>query len=391
MAEIVMRRRFQLTEVGNNHNKTWEIYRLDDGRVISEWGRVGSTFQKKDYGQMGDYWIESKISEKLAKGYREVELARPQVVASGLSPVDPQVERITRIIFEEAGESIAQTTAAPVDQLSVDQIEEGRKLLKDLSAFSNRYNPLFVERLQDYWNTIPTVLPRNLRDKQVIADLARSFDFAAEEQRLDQLEAAVRSLVVTGSGGSQYSALGAELTWLAPSDARHNQILKVFNATRYRQNVQDIYLVHIPDERARYEASTRGKHFIAPALFHGTNTAYIRHILRMGLKIPSTHANGGMFGKGVYFGDKAAKSETYLRRVRSSAPHMMLVCEVALGTIKEMRDEDKSLREAPKGYDSVMGKAGWTLHFGGPGTLRYNEFVVYDPAQITVRALLTLR
>src|SRR5579859_7146197 len=78
------RRKFQLTEFGDNHNKFWqiEVWELDGSSVHlrTTWGRVGAAAQSNDK-RMRMAQVERLIQEKEAKGYRELDLHTPQIAA----------------------------------------------------------------------------------------------------------------------------------------------------------------------------------------------------------------------------------------------------------------------------------------------------------------------
>lgn len=118
-----------------------------------------------------------------------------------------------------------------------------------------------------------------------------------------------------------------------------------------------------------------------------------------------------MFGKGVYFADMSSKSANYCFTSRESSTGILLLCEVALGGMNEKYHADYYAGNLPPGKHSTKG-VGRTapnpdnavkLDDGvvipmGPGepsalacSLLYNEFIVYDIAQIKIRYLLRTR
>src|SRR5579885_3132624 len=75
-----LRRKFQLTEFGDNHNKWWqiEVWDLGGGAVHmrTTWGRVGAAPQSKDK-LCGEAEVQHTIADKKAKGYQELDLHAP--------------------------------------------------------------------------------------------------------------------------------------------------------------------------------------------------------------------------------------------------------------------------------------------------------------------------
>lgn len=131
-------------------------------------------------------------------------------------------------------------------------------------------------------------------------------------------------------------------------------------------------------------------------------------ILSQGLRIapPEAPVTGYMFGKGVYFADMQSKSAQYCYSSISDNVGILLLCEVALGNMNEKFYADYNSASLPAGKHSTLGvgktapsssitKEGVIIPNGkaGPtntsqGTLYYNEFIVYDIAQIKIKYLL---
>jgi len=132
-------------------------------------------------------------------------------------------------------------------------------------------------------------------------------------------------------------------------------------------------------------------------LYHGTSGSNAQAIIAEGFKLPK---HSGMFGKGVYLAKTPLKCWQYSTREECEcSTHYVLVCNVALGSQKEMSQagvpfrRKASVKDAicrrPKQQttcDSVKG-----LSVGQGGSLRVQEHVVYNPAQVLPLWLLELR
>jgi hypothetical protein len=118
-----------------------------------------------------------------------------------------------------------------------------------------------------------------------------------------------------------------------------------------------------------------------------------------------------MFGKGVYFADSSSKSANYVYPSQENNVGFMLLCETALGRMNELTHA-QYMDKPPKGYHSTKGLGtsepedtgkkvidggvivpmGKLKAQGGRGsTLLYNEYIVYDVAQIRQRYLLKIK
>ena len=412
------RRKFQLTEFGQNHNKWWQVEMWDLGgdtvHLRTTWGRVGATPQCKDRLCGGDE-MERAIAEKTAKGYRELDLHTPTSVTPAASaspasavPAPPRkVVELLDVIFKEAGERIASYLATTVDALSQAQIRRGRDLLDQAADHYRGWQrsgvradfATLVESVTAYYNTIPTQLPRNLRDAQVMEGVVRGFcrDFGEQETRLNQLEAALATYTPRAAAGtaapSPYELLGARINLLPERDEEYARIVDFLGRTArhgYAIRVRDVFAIAVPSERAAFDQSTFGRDMVL-RLTHGTNNANVRHILHergagSGLRLPRSYTNGWMFGPGIYFANIASKSAQYCRG-RANHPRMMFLADVAVGDMYLAPTDMGNTRAAPKGYHSVWGKAGHTKSWGG--ALAYDEFIVYRQEQQTLRYLVT--
>eukprot|EP00747_Dinoflagellata_sp_TGD_P101257 gnl/TRDRNA2_/TRDRNA2_168292_c0_seq2.p1 gnl/TRDRNA2_/TRDRNA2_168292_c0~~gnl/TRDRNA2_/TRDRNA2_168292_c0_seq2.p1 ORF type:complete len:417 (+),score=49.98 gnl/TRDRNA2_/TRDRNA2_168292_c0_seq2:26-1252(+) len=176
----------------------------------------------------------------------------------------------------------------------------------------------------------------------------------------------------------------AVTTFAVNEDA--SEMLQNFHDTCRRR--KDMYPFGLSVERmfaitdsihgSRYEEAQNGLISSNPnikRLYHGTSCMGAKAIIAEGFKLPTW---SGMFGRGIYFADVPLKSWQY------SNSQYLLVCDVALGQVKEMRTAAPGFR--PDACDSVVGTS-----FGQGGSLRLPEYVVYKPQQVLPKYLLRVR
>jgi poly [ADP-ribose] polymerase len=409
----VERMMYQLTDLADNHNKFYlvELWPQTDGNVRfrATWGRVGAKPQVKEKLATRRE-VERQIDEKLRKGYRRVELHEPKAEAPGsadaiqtresIPEIHPKISELVEWVFVEAGEHIQSYLAVPVDALSQAQVDEGRRLLAEAQSLFLRYrlNPFRREQnhaalsvtIQAYYNSIPTRLPARIDREEVIKRYCN--EFAEQEERLNQLEAAISTIKEQRlhPNYTRYQMLGARLNVLSAEDEVRTSLLEYIKRTQahgYEVKVREVFEVEIPAERKAYEANKRGTSH-RELLFHGTHTRNVRHILRSGLICPKAPSNGRMLGNGIYLANRSTKSTNYCSSSKKDVPKMLLIVEAALG--KRYEAPTAQVKEPPRGYDSVWGKAGHTrIAAAAPQTLLNDEFVVYSPAQQTIRYLVT--
>ncbi len=394
---------FQLTSLQGNNNKFWKLERWDAGAGLSHvrvrYGRVGTAEQVSNHPSVSSAWIARKVAEKVGKGYVEVQLAQ---VAPGGQPVtalavtnDP-VQAFVARIFREAGEQIKSYLAVAVDALGQPQIARGRQLLQDIQTAWAMYQrgPGYpgardglVDLTQQFYNAIPTQLPRRIDPWQAVTELCGAL--SEQEDRLNQLEAAIATQAAATGQVTQLSALGSKLALLDQRDPLWNRIAHYVTSTAsrhhgYTRRPEAIYEVEIPQERAAYLADATGKGR-RELLFHGSAAGYTRHILRTGLIVPRHAANGRAFGDGIYFARDSTKSVNYCSARYGGK--ILYLAEVAVGRAYTPRvnTEVRTAKAAPAGHDSVWAKVRETAH------LQHDEIIVYRTSQQTIRYAVELQ
>ena len=122
---------------------------------------------------------------------------------------------------------------------------------------------------------------------------------------------------------------------------------------------------------------------------------------------PEAPKTGYRFGKGVYFANTVSKSAVYCFTTEKNPTAVMLLSEVALGKMNELK-KDKYMEKPPKGthstkalgmtcpdpsatvqvLDSVKMPLGKPKSSGLKTACTHDEFIVYDVAQVRMRYLL---
>ncbi|KAG2713573.1 hypothetical protein I3843_04G174400 [Carya illinoinensis] len=148
-------------------------------------------------------------------------------------------------------------------------------------------------------------------------------------------------------------------------------------------------------------------------LWHGSRLTNFVGILSQGLRIapPEAPATGYMFGKGIYFADLVSKSAQYCYTDKKNPVGLMLLSEVALGEVYELK-KAKYIEKPPEGKHSTKGlgknipleseyarwRDGIVVPCGKPvpsklkaSELMYNEYIVYDTAQVKMQFLLKVK
>jgi len=180
--------------------------------------------------------------------------------------------------------------------------------------------------------------------------------------------------------------------------------------TQYSLEIEGIFKI------ARKGEAKRFKPFRAlpnrTLLWHGSRTTNFAGILSQGLRIapPEAPVTGYMFGKGIYFADMVSKSANYCCTNKTNNTGLLMLCDVALGNMYEATKAEYVEKLAP-GFHSTKGvgktgpdPAGLKELEGvkvptGTGVkdtnlktdLLYNEYIVYDVAQVQAKYLFRMK
>ena len=117
--------------------------------------------------------------------------------------------------------------------------------------------------------------------------------------------------------------------------------------------------------------------------FHGTSDEGVKGITKDGFRMPKQDLpfqERGMFGQGIYFATDSSKSA---REIYTKGSNKLLLCDVFLGKVKEVRSSDrwwnrKKLKSQK--FDS--------LHAPRNSAVKNDEFVIFNPDQALPRYII---
>lgn len=276
-------------------------------------------------------------------------------------------------------------------------------------------------------NHFYTLIPHNFGDRRsppVIRSIDEINKKADMLHNLLELEVAynliMNEVAVNGARNPwdlHYDQLHTEISVVDPETEEYERLDRYLRHTHghthrsFDLEIVDIFRVERNGERNRYKKFPKLAN--RKLLWHGSRTTNFVGILSHGLRIapPEAPMSGYMFGKGIYFADMASKSANYCFTSRASNTGLVLLCEVALGKSLERNIAD-AVTSLPRNYHSVKGIGqtypnpmcseylddGVEIPLGIPITdltvdsaLRYNEYVVYDEAQVNIKYLFNLK
>ncbi|XP_066587156.1 poly [ADP-ribose] polymerase [Prorops nasuta] len=356
--------------------------------------------------------------------------------ASGLlessikSNLKQQVQDLIRLIFDEQKMKEAllefeiDIDKMPLGKLSKNQIEKAYKVLSSLQDLLQT-GKATRELLIDASNRFYTYIPHNfgISGPKILEDLAELKQKCEMLDSLLEMEIAYSLLHGKLSSDDEkknpldvhYEQLKTEIDVLDKNSDEFKLIETYVRNTHasthstYELVIEDVFCVTRQGEERRYKPFKKLNN--RQLLWHGSRVTNYAGILSQGLRIapPEAPVTGYMFGKGIYFADMVSKSANYCCTNTQNPTGLIMLCEVALGNIYERYEADY-IEKLPKGKHSTKGCGqtqpdpektkvlpdGVTVPCGPPvpvnlkkkSALLYNEYIVYDVAQVKTKYLL---
>uniref|UniRef100_A0A671XEB0 Poly [ADP-ribose] polymerase n=1 Tax=Sparus aurata TaxID=8175 RepID=A0A671XEB0_SPAAU len=445
-----------LVDIVRGTNSYYKLQLLEDDVqkrywVFRSWGRVGTTiggnkldkFHDKNSAmdnflgvykeKTGNNWSSSNFTKypnkfyplEIDYGQDEEAVKRLTATAGTKSKLAKPVQELIKTIFDVESMKKAMVEfeidlqKMPLGKLSKRQIQSAYALLTEVQQAVSDSQP--DSQILDLSNRFYTLIPHDFGMKK--PPLLNNLDYIqAKVQMLDNLldiEVAYSLL----RGGAQdnesdpidinYEKLKTKIEVVDKTTDEAQIIMQYVKNTHaathntYTLEVQEIFKISREGERQRYRPFEELHN--RQLLWHGSRATNYAGILSQGLRIapPEAPVTGYMFGKGVYFADMVSKSANYCHTSQSDPVGLLLLAEVALGNMHELK-KASHITKLPKGKHSVKGvgrtapdpSASVTLdgvqvplgkgaHTNIDDTsLLYNEYIVYDVAQVNLKYLL---
>ncbi|XP_018568768.1 poly [ADP-ribose] polymerase [Anoplophora glabripennis] len=441
-----------LTDIQSKKNSYYKLQLLAADRgnqywLFRSWGRIGTTIggnkvepmstlveAKKQFrsfyeAKTGNAWEQHNFFVKVPGrmcpidvDYGDMDQINLDIVEADSNLPKP-VQDLMRLIFDInsmkklMAEFELDMEKMPLGKLSSAQIRKAFAVLGELQQLIDSGNPDEMQLL-DATNRFYTFIPHSfgvddppiLRDSEVIKQKLEMLD------SLTEMEIAYNLMKSSGSEhtvDSYYKQLNTEIDVLDRESEEFTIIQEYVTNTHaathssYTLEIEEVYIVKREGEDKRFKPFRKLHNH--KLLWHGSRVTNFAGILSQGLRIapPEAPVTGYMFGKGVYFADMVSKSANYCNTTVTAPTGLLLLCDVALGSMYELF-HSKYIEKLPKGKHSTKGVGGTepdptgfkTLHDievpAGKGirnssintSLLYNEYVVYDVAQVNVKYLL---
>ncbi|KAL1517903.1 hypothetical protein ABEB36_001606 [Hypothenemus hampei] len=440
-----------LTDVHKNKNSYYKLQLLESDKgcrywVYRGWGRIGTTiggnkteefdtlfdakshFEELYEERTANSWHDRHNFKKVPGKMYPIDIDYSSEETENLDIVDAdsklpvQVQDLIKLIFDVRQmkklmlEFELDTEKMPLGKLSKAQIQKAYAVLSELQAIVE--TGCNESKLVEATNRFYTLIPHSfgidqvpiLRDTDIIKQKLEMIDSLMEMQVAYNLMKSGTEHTVD----SYYKQLNTEIDILDKNGEEFSIIheyVKNTHATthdNYDLDVQEVFVVKRHGEDKRYKPFRKLPN--RKLLWHGSRITNFVGILSQGLRIapPEAPVTGYMFGKGVYFADMVSKSANYCCASPQNSTGLLLLCEVALGNmLKKMHAEN--VTKLPKGHHSVKGVGkthpdpsfvkkikdvevpvgkGVSVPEHQESSLLYNEYIVYDVAQVQIKYLI---
>lgn len=421
--------------------------------IFRSWGRIGTTIgdsKVEDFHTVVDAidCFKSVYSEKTGN---EFDSGRDFVKMSGLmypidvqyedekkseiagddvidSKLEPSVQSLIKLIFDV--DSMKKTMKEfnidmekmPLGKLSLKQLQAAYLVVTEIYELiqSNASNTRFIDASNRFYTLIPhsfgVQAPPLITTSEQVENLRQMLDSLSEIEIAYNLIKNENTVDNINPLDRHYEQLKTNLTPVDKNSEEFELLSKYVQNTHaathrsYDLEIIDVFKVSRQGEARRFKPFKKLHN--RKLLWHGSRLTNFVGILSHGLKIapPEAPPTGYMFGKGIYFADMVSKSANYCCTSMQNSTGLMLLSEVALGDMMECTTA-KYVEKLPKGTHSCYGKGrtmpdpkesfvrddGVEIPLGKPihndglkSSLLYNEFIVYDIAQVNVQYMFRL-
>lgn len=397
-------RHLVMVSAGANNNKYYDMIPNGD-RWIAEYGRIGSTFQKRNYNK---YEYESKYKEKLRKGYvdqtdlvRDLIHEKPRPKSPYKEIENPSIREIVRRLQQMAHDAIEANYTISSNKVTQTMVDEAQGIIDNL--LSVNVVEQFNEMLLKLFRTIPrkmtsvyNFLASDVEDFSKIISREQDLLDVMKGHIIQAFPISVEDAEVEVNNHTILDALGLEITECTNSDIAKIKVAlgncsdKFYNA----------WAVTNKQTQSKFDSFVKENGISdIRLLFHGSRNENWWSIIQSGLVLRPTNAiiTGKMFGYGIYYAPKAKKSLGYTSLNGSywaygnSNVAFMGLMSVAYGKPFDVYSYDS--RYSSLNFESLqrLSPGSYCLHAHEGCALRNDEIIVYKAEQSTIKYLVELR
>ncbi|CAK7346440.1 unnamed protein product [Dovyalis caffra] len=356
---------------------------------------------------LNDYGVPKQVTRK-SRNRTDSKLAPPVIK---LMKMLFNVERYRAAMMEFE----INMSEMPLGKLSKSNIQNGFEALTEIQNLfnSNAHDPsvkesLIIDASNKFFTVIPSIHPHVIRHEDNFKSKVKMLE------ALQDIEIASRLVGFDANSDEslddKYKKLHCGISPL-PHDSEDYQLIEKYlltthapTHTDWRLELEEVFSLEREGELDRF-APCREKLKKKMLLWHGSRLTNFVGILSQGLRIalPEAPPTGYMFGKGIYFADLVSKSAQYCYTADKNPVGLMLLSEVALGEVCELKKamymeslsegkhSTKGLgKKVPRESEFVKWRNDVIVPCGKPvgsnvraSELMYNEYNVYNTDQVS--------
>lgn len=390
-----------------NNNKYYQMTERGDGNFDVEYGRVDVTKQHDEYPM--SKW-DTKYKEKVKKGYKDmthlyvVSEAKADVKVTDIA--DTAVRTVVKQLQAYANATVTENYNISQENVTQAMVDEAQGIVNELAAIAAK--GMNITSINNNLLKLYTVIPRKMR---LVKDHLLKND--ADVKEINKLIETEQLTLDTMAG--QVMLLSSQKAIGQDKDIKHVSLLDQLGITMAIADDKETEMIKNmlgPDANRLVRAyrteclktkSSYEKHLIKATdkkvdmFFHGSRNQNWFNIIQTGLMIRPSGAiyTGSMFGDGIYFADKAAKSIGYSSLNGSywtkgnSAQGFLAIFATHVGNQKHITKHNSDCYKLSK---NILSKDNFDSVFAhGGADLRNNEYIVYEMSQCTIKYLIELK
>lgn len=407
MTEIKPRYLVMVTASANNNKYYKQIPHGDSW--TAEYGRVGSTPQKREYSM--NQW-DAKYREKLRKGYiDQSDLVEDLIIleknknenANYKEIENESIAEIVRRLQQMAKKAISDNYNISSNKVTQAMIDEAQNMLIKLTSVNgvNDFNhnllklftiiPRKMSNVANYLASSKEDYSRIIQVEQDLLDVMKGqvIQKQIENKTVDNNESSRQEITILEAMGLEFaectdSDIKKIKSCLGSCSDKFHKAWRVTNNNTQKRFDEFIKKYHIKNRKL---------------LWHGSRNENWWSIVNSGLVLKPTNAviTGKMFGYGIYYAPKARKSLGYTSLSGSywangnSNSAFMALMDVAYGIPYDVYSFDSKYYsfDYEKLQASMPGAS--CLHAHEGSMLRNDEIIVYKEEQCTIKFLVELK
>lgn len=395
-----------MVTASENNNKYYNMTPHGD-TWTAEYGRVGSSSQKREYSL--SQW-EKKYNEKIKKGYvDQTDLVQDLIQVEKKKSNNSTYKEIENKVIAEIVERLQQMAKKAIfdnytissNKVTQAMIDKAQGILTELLFINDK------DQFNDTLLNLFTVIPRKMKNvSQYLAKSENDYSqiIQAEQDLLDVMKGQVVQKHVENTVAhtdEQNKMTILETLGLEFEKCNKEDIKKIKNALGSCVNkFHNAWKVKNIRTQERFENFVDTENIRnTKLLWHGSRNENWWSIINSGLVLKPTNAviTGKMFGYGIYYAPKAQKSlgytslhGSYWAKGNSNSAFMALM-EVAYGTPYDVYSFDSKYYDFNYERLQKICPGANCLHAHAGNMLRNDEIIIYKEEQCTIRYLVELK